>query len=216
MLKKCRLWHVRTRLSLANTLTTWITHVSFPFWLWYIISKDYMYSFAFLEYYQWLFFSLDIKIYLYHNISTHSVTESKTRHLVIVFILLQRHSVTWQLLASTTRRVEKQVSFLLIYPKCVLLKSWPHYCVIWNDLSVTGVIQITTLRCVKLKRTMLSNVLTAKAISRALLSSYLTRYIKNIYSVTISQRSVPFRNGVVYMFCVMDSLIIHFGIKNTN
>ena len=30
---------------------------------------------------------------------------------------------------------------------------------------------------------MLSNVLTAKAISRALLSSYLTRYIKNIYSV---------------------------------
>ena len=30
---------------------------------------------------------------------------------------------------------------------------------------------------------MLSNVLTAKAILRALLSSYLTRYIKNIYSV---------------------------------
>ena len=39
-------------------------------------------------------FSLDLKIYLYQNISTNSVTESKTHHLVIGFILLQRHSVT--------------------------------------------------------------------------------------------------------------------------
>ena len=41
---------------------------------------------------------------------------------------------------------------------------------------------------------MLSNVLTAKAISRALLSSYLTRYIKNIYSVATTP--LQFRNGV--------------------
>ena len=49
-----------------------------------------------------------------------------------------------------------------------------------NDLSVTGVIYVTKfnrtiLRCVNFKRTMLPNVLTAKAILRALLSSYLTR-----------------------------------------
>ena len=65
------------------------------------------------------------------------------------------------------------------------------------------------LRCVKFKRTMLSNVLSAKAISRALLSSYLTRYIKNIYSVATTP--LQFRNGVVYIFCVMYSLMIHFG-----
>ena len=41
---------------------------------------------------------------------------------------------------------------------------------------------------------MLSNVLTAKAISRALLSSYLTRYITNIYSVATTP--LQFRNGV--------------------
>ena len=41
---------------------------------------------------------------------------------------------------------------------------------------------------------MLSNVFTAKAISRALLSSYLTRYIKNIYSVATTP--LQFRNGV--------------------
>ena len=35
----------------------------------------------------------------------------------------------------------------------------------------------TMLRCVKFKRTKLSNVLTAKAISGALLSSYLTQFI---------------------------------------
>ena len=34
-------------------------------------------------------FSLDIKIYLYLNICAHSVAESKTRDLVIVFIVLQ-------------------------------------------------------------------------------------------------------------------------------
>ena len=52
----------------------------------------------------------------------------------------------------------------------------------------------TIVRCVTFKRTMLSNVLTAKAISRALLSSYLTRYIKNIYSVATNP--LQFRNGV--------------------
>ncbi len=41
---------------------------------------------------------------------------------------------------------------------------------------------------------MLSNVLTAKAISRTLLSSYLTRHIKNIYSVATTP--LQFRNGV--------------------
>ena len=39
------------------------------------------------------------------------------------------------------------------------------------------------LRCVKFKWTVLSNVLTAKAISGALLSSYLTQRIKNTNSV---------------------------------
>ena len=68
-----------------------------------------------------------------------------------------------------------------------------------KDLSVTGVIYVTKfnrtiLRCVKFKRTMLSNVLTAKAISRALLSSYLTRYIKSIYFVATTP--LKFRNGV--------------------
>ena len=59
-------------------------------------------------------FSLDIKIYLYQNICNHSVAESKTCDLVIMFILLQGHSGTRHLLASTTRRVRKRVSFLLI------------------------------------------------------------------------------------------------------
>ena len=45
------------------------------------------------------------------------------------------------------------------------------------------------------KRTMHSNVLRAKAISRVLLSSYLTRYIKNINSVATTP--LQFRNGVV-------------------
>ena len=39
-------------------------------------------------------FPLDIKIYLYLNICDHSVAESKSRDLVIVFILLQGHSGT--------------------------------------------------------------------------------------------------------------------------
>ena len=59
-------------------------------------------------------FSLDIKIYLYLNNCDHSVAESKSRDLVIVFILLQGHSGTFHLLASTTRRVKKRVRFLLI------------------------------------------------------------------------------------------------------
>ena len=68
-----------------------------------------------------------------------------------------------------------------------------------NDFSDTGVIYVTKfnrklLRCVKFKRTMLSSVLTVKAISRDLLSSYLTRYIKNIYSVATTP--LQFRNAV--------------------
>ena len=59
-------------------------------------------------------FSLDIQIYLYLNICAHSVAESKTRDLVIVFIVLQGHSGTRHLLASTTHRVKKRVSFHLI------------------------------------------------------------------------------------------------------
>ena len=42
---------------------------------------------------------------------------------------------------------------------------------------------------------MISNVLTAKAISRALLSSYLIRYIKNNHAVATTP--LQFRNGVV-------------------
>ena len=57
-------------------------------------------------------------------------------------------------------------------------------------------IHIPFLRCVKFKRTMLSNGLTAKAISRALLPSYFTRYIKNIYSVATTP--LQFRNGVYH------------------
>ena len=64
---------------------------------------------------------------------------------------------------------------------------------------------------------MLSNALTAKAISRSAQELFDTIYQKHIlrcdHSVTISQRSVPFRNGVVYIFCVMYPLIIHFGIN---
>ena len=51
------------------------------------------------------------------------------------------------------------------------------------------------LRCVKFKRTMLSNVLTGKAISGALLSSYLTQCIKNTNSVATTP--LQFRLGVV-------------------
>ena len=50
------------------------------------------------------------------------------------------------------------------------------------------------LRCVKFKRTMISNVLTAKAISGALLSSYLTQCIKNTNSVATTP--LQFRNGM--------------------
>ena len=48
------------------------------------------------------------------------------------------------------------------------------------------------------KRTMFSNVLTATAISRALLSSYVTRYIKNINSFATTP--LQFRNGMTYNF----------------
>ena len=40
-------------------------------------------------------FSLDIKIYLYLNICAHSVAESKTRDLVIVFIVLTAARSFW-------------------------------------------------------------------------------------------------------------------------
>ena len=54
----------------------------------------------------------------------------------------------------------------------------------------------TMLRCVKFKRTMLSNVLTAKAISpRSALELSDTIYIKNINSVATTL--LQFRNGVV-------------------
>ena len=66
---------------------------------------------------------MDLNIYLYQNICTHSVTESKTHDLVIVFILLQRHSVTLLARVDSTPCRKKRVSCLLIYPKCVLLMS---------------------------------------------------------------------------------------------
>ena len=53
---------------------------------------------------------------------------------------------------------------------------------------------------------MLSNVLTAKAISRALLSSYLTRYIKNINSVATTP--LQFRNGVVNFVTELSTSIV--------
>ena len=52
---------------------------------------------------------------------------------------------------------------------------------------------------------MLSNVLTSKAISRALLSSYLTRYIKNPNSVETTP--LQFRNGM-YNFVTE---LLHLG-----
>ena len=50
------------------------------------------------------------------------------------------------------------------------------------------------LRCVKFKRTVLSNVFTAKAILGALLSSYLTQCIKNTNSVATTP--LQFRLGM--------------------
>ena len=47
---------------------------------------------------------------------------------------------------------------------------------------------------------MLSNVVTAKAISGALLSSYQKHQLRCDHSVTISQLNVQFRNGVVTTF----------------
>ena len=61
-------------------------------------------------------------------------------------------------------------------------------------------------RCVKFKRAMLSNVLTAKAISRALLSSYLTRYIKNDHSVATTL--LQFRNRVVDFVTVLSASFV--------
>ena len=53
---------------------------------------------------------------------------------------------------------------------------------------------------------MLSNVLTAKAFSRALLSSYLTRYIKNINSVATTP--LQFRNGVVNFVTELSTSVV--------
>ena len=58
MFKKNGDFDVRTRHSLVNTLTTCTAHASFPFGLWYIIGRTraYIYTFAFLEYYQGVLF----------------------------------------------------------------------------------------------------------------------------------------------------------------
>ena len=57
---------------------------------------------------------------------------------------------------------------------------------------------------------MLFNVLTAKAISRALLSSYLTRYIKNIYSIATTP--LQFRNGMYNFVTELSHLLCNlFG-----
>ena len=76
------------------------------------------------------------------------------------------------------------------------------------------------LRCVKFKWEMLSNVLTTKAISRALVSSYLTRYIKNIYFVATTP--LQFRNGVYHFVTELIHILCYvfanytFWHKNTN
>ena len=102
MLKKCRFWHVRTRNSFANTLTTCTTRL-IPIWI-VVYRRQGLYLKLCISRILpgGVIFSMDVKIYLYQNICTHSVTESKTHDLAIVFILLQHHSVTWHLLASTT------------------------------------------------------------------------------------------------------------------
>ena len=67
-------------------MTTCTTNASFPFGLWYIIDNDYIYSFAFQEYYQGRYFFPGPKhIPVSIKISAHSVTESKTHHLGIGF-----------------------------------------------------------------------------------------------------------------------------------
>ena len=74
-------------------------------------------------------------------------------------------------------------------------------------------IQQNNFEMFKFKRTMLSNVLTAKAISRAMLSGYLTRYIKNIYSVATTP--LQFRNGIYNFVTELSHLMCHVFAKFT-
>ena len=67
-------------------------------------------------------FSLDIEIYLYQNSCTHSVTRSKTRDLVIVFIARSFWYMTFARVDTTPCKKPGEFS-LLIYPKCVLSMS---------------------------------------------------------------------------------------------
>ena len=57
---------------------------------------------------------------------------------------------------------------------------------------------------------MLSNVVTAKAISGALLSSYQKHQLRCDHSVTISQLNVQFRNRVVttFVWCIRQLYIL--------
>ena len=87
-----------------------------------------------------------------------------------------------------------------------------------NDISVMGVICVTKfnrtmLRCVKFKRTMLSNVLTAKPISGALLSSYLTQCIKNTNSVATTP--LQFRNGMYTFVTELSHLLCDVFANDT-
>ena len=114
------------------------------------------------------------------------------------------------MLASTTRCVKKPGEVSLdvseMRPVNVVTSLMCHL----NDLSVTGVIYVTKfnrtmLRCVKFKRTMLSNVFTAKAISGALLSSYLTQCIKNTNSVATTP--LQFRNEMYNFVAELSHLL---------
>ena len=109
--------------------------------------------------------------HMYQNICTHSVAESKTRDLVIVFILLCTRSFWYITLARVDNAPCKKTDKFSL------------------DLSEMHPVNVVTLLlCQK-------------------------HQLRCDHSITISQRSGQFRNGVVYIFCVMYSLIIHFGIK---
>ena len=87
-----------------------------------------------------------------------------------------------------------------------------------NEHSVTGVIYVTKLNrtvliCVKFKRTMLSNVLTAKAISGVLFSSYRTQCIKNTNSVATTP--LQFRNGMYNFVTELSHLLCDVFVNYT-
>ena len=69
------------------------------------------------------------------------------------------------------------------------------------------------LTCVKFKRAMLSNVLTAKAISGALLSSYLTQCMKNTNSVATTP--LQFRNGMYNFVTELSHLLCDVFANDT-